>query len=230
MKMLLLFVLLLVGISWGQDSTNVSYYLKNSEIVSLKTINSLWKANFVKDQQNWESDSLYEARKEKTLSNKAYYVSVIPVTLESNYNHPSPLQYPMYNYDANTLKYNLLFQDPITLFYSETHTGNYIGTNAFGVEKNINKWTYCQYSLEIPYTDADYKLIGIPPRLIKQNILKVGIFFYVSSSTRLEDYRRTPTIDSPFDCRELNYIIPVVITKTILFNKITGEVYSVHYW
>ena len=136
------------------------------------------------------------------------------------------------DYDADTKK--LTFDYPNYVSVSKSYDlGNYVGSNAFGVEKVVNKYSNDAYSVKFSENGKRKKgFITMEPAIAAKHdrylefiyIAQLKSPYIASSSSNNNRECYTPTIDSPEDgCTRWHNLVGKLV-GIIVYNSKTGEI------
>jgi hypothetical protein len=171
-------------------------------------------------------------------------------------NDPATDAHPIDKYsDAGAFVYNAdvqSFSRTITMFYVQgvfalrsitTPTGQYVGTNSFGVRVVVNRFDRTVYELQIDEPSSffekggDYDtsyfihLVAPVPREAAMSVkshLRIAILCTLTKmEIQHEDPVSSATVDKPTEVHWHEKIIPVGINKVIVFDDRAGNILSV---
>lgn len=135
------------------------------------------------------------------------------------------------DYDADTKK--ITFDYPNYVSASKSYDlGNYVGSNAFGVEKVVNKYSNDAYSVKFSENGKLKKgFITMEPAIAAKHDRSLEFIYitqlkspYIASSSSNNRECYTPTIDNPEDgCTRWHSLVGKLV-GIIVYNSKTGEI------
>ncbi len=147
-----------------------------------------------------------------------------------------------YDYEdifATNMRDSALFGTEVKIPTLESE-GFYVGENAFGVKRRIQKYRLTSFSLVIanvndffqahfsstPLLKMEIKLPPAQARLVKNNLAVAYITRLVSPYWGIESTELKPTIDAPTEFKIYNKFLVANLREVWLFNRIDGTIYS----
>ncbi|MCM2343514.1 MAG: hypothetical protein NDJ24_03060 [Alphaproteobacteria bacterium] len=177
--------------------------------------------NTLGEKDKYQSTESYEQEKKKRIQSSSLLKSYILFKDHGIF----------IDYDADTKK--LTFDYPNYVSASKSYDlGSYVGSNAFGVEKVVNKYSNDAYSVKFSENGKRKKgFITMEPAIAAKHDRSLEFIYiaqlkspYIANSSSNNRVCYTPTIDNPEDgCTRWHNLVGKLV-GIIVYNSKTGEI------